>query len=588
VAGFEQWLVRCLIPLALWTLMSGLDDLFIVYVWCLPRRKRLLPTSAALARIPERRIAIFVPLWHEDRVIGQMLRRTLSSVCYEKYDVFAGVYSNDEATASAVREVARDWPRLHVAVVGHDGPTSKGDCLNAIYEDMTAWEAARGVRFEIVLTHDAEDLVYADSLRLINWFSRDYEMVQIPVLPLPTPFREFTHGVYCDEFAEFQLKDIVVRRLLGGFLPANGVGTGFERNALEALAATRGGLMFDPACLTEDYETGYRLHDLGYRQLFIPLELDGRALAATREFFPRNWRAAVRQRSRWITGIVLQGWEYHGWRGPANRLYWFWRDRKGIVGNLLSPFSNLLFLAGFCCWGNMAKAPPLVSALCFLSLGIAAIHVLIRGRASATIYGWRFALGVPLRMLWGNLVNLAATAIAIRGYVASVAGLRKLTWNKTEHVYPLAGASANPRLGEVLVRLRCLSEAQVHKALAAQPSGVRLGEYLMQSQQLTEENLYRALSLQAGLELGLPKAGEVSARATHALPADTSRRWKVLPYRVSAGQMHLLTPEIPTTEMLHDLERVATLDLRFRLVQPRDYDRMADRYLGPVGTTRAE
>jgi len=580
VTWFDHWLVACLIPLALWTLASGLDDLFILFVWCLPRRKRPLPTSAALARIPEQRIAVFVPLWHEDRVIGQMLQRTLSAVCYEKYDIFAGVYPNDEATASAVREVAARWPRLHVAVVPHEGPTSKGDCLNAIYKDMTAWEAARGVRFEIILTHDAEDLVYADSLRLINWFSRDHEMVQIPVLPLPTPFREFTHGVYCDEFAEFQLKDLVVRRLLGGFLPANGVGTGFERDALEALAATRGGLLFDPSCLTEDYEAGYRLHRLGYRQLFVPLVTDGTGFAATREFFPRRWNAAIRQRSRWITGIVLQGWQHHGWRGPAWRLYWFWRDRKGIVGNLLSPLSNLLFLAGLWRWRGLAKAPPAVAALCSITLLVAAAHVLLRGRSSAMVYGWRFALGVPFRMVWGNLVNLAATGMALRGFVAAMAGLRKLTWTKTDHVYPPAGAAANLRLGEVLVRLRCLSAAEIQAALASQPRGVRLGEYLLQSEQLSEENLYRALSLQTGLELGLPRAAEVSAPATHALPAYTARRWKVLPYRVSAGQMHLLTPEIPTSEMLRDLEAVATLELRFRLVQPRDYDRMADRYLG--------
>ena len=58
-------------------------------------------------------------------------------------------------------------------------------------------------------------------------------MVQIPVLPLPTGLAEMTHGVYCDEFAEYQLKDIPARQRLGGFLPSNGVGTGFDRNALE-------------------------------------------------------------------------------------------------------------------------------------------------------------------------------------------------------------------------------------------------------------------------------------------------------------------------------------------------------------------
>ncbi|MGA2145165.1 MAG: glycosyl transferase family protein [Bryobacteraceae bacterium] len=576
----DRWFIACLIPLASWILLSGLDDLFIVFVWCLPRRKRSLPSSAALARIPERRIAIFVPLWAEARVIGQMLRRTLSSVAYEKYDVFAGVYPNDEATANAVREVAESWPRLHVAVVPHDGPTSKGDCLNAIYQDMLAWEAARGVRFEVILTHDAEDLVYPDSLRLINWFSRDHEMVQIPVLPLPTPFREFTHGVYCDEFAEFQLKDLIVRRLLGGFLPASGVGTGFERDALEALAATRGGLLFDPSCLTEDYETGYRLHQLGYRQLFVPLFTDGAGLQATREFFPRELKEAIRQRSRWITGIVLQGWENHGWRGSAWELYWFWRDRKGIVGNLLAPLSSLLFLAGLWRWRELAKAPPMVAGLCFLTLALAASHISIRARASALVYGWRFALGVPPRMWWGTVMNLAATAVALHGYVASMAGLRELTWSKTEHVYPVAGAATNLRLGEVLVRLRCLSRAQVQAALETQPPGMRLGEYLVRSDQLSEENLYRALSRQTGLELGLPRTGEVSVPATHLLPARTSRRWKVLPYRVSAGQMHLLTPEIPSREMLRNLERVASLQLRFRLVPPRDFERFADRYLG--------
>ena len=51
---------------------------------------------------------------------------------------------------------------------------------------MTDYEARHGVRFEVVVTHDAEDLIHPESLRLINWFSRSYEMVQVPVLPLPT------------------------------------------------------------------------------------------------------------------------------------------------------------------------------------------------------------------------------------------------------------------------------------------------------------------------------------------------------------------------------------------------------------------
>lgn len=33
---------------------------------------------------------------------------------------------------------------------------------------------------------------------------------------------------------------------------------------------------------------------------------------ATREFFPEDFRAAYRQRARWLLGIAFQGWTQHG------------------------------------------------------------------------------------------------------------------------------------------------------------------------------------------------------------------------------------------------------------------------------------
>ena len=52
------------------------------------------------------------------------------------------------------------------------------------------------------MTHDAEDIIHPDSLRWVNYFVENYDMVQVPVLALPTPMR----GAYCDEFAEFQMR----------------------------------------------------------------------------------------------------------------------------------------------------------------------------------------------------------------------------------------------------------------------------------------------------------------------------------------------------------------------------------------------
>ena len=54
------------------------------------------------------------------------------------------------------------------------------------------------------MTHDAEDIIHPDSLRWVNYFVENYDMVQVPVLALPTPMR----GAYCDEFAEFQMRGI--------------------------------------------------------------------------------------------------------------------------------------------------------------------------------------------------------------------------------------------------------------------------------------------------------------------------------------------------------------------------------------------
>ena len=123
-----------LVPLAIWILVSGLDDLLISLVYVVGGQRRFdWPTERELDQAPERRIAILVPLWNEHRVIGQMLERNLSAIRYGNYDVFVGVYPNDDATVRAVTDAASRHPRVHLAMCPHDGPTSKGDCLNWIY-----------------------------------------------------------------------------------------------------------------------------------------------------------------------------------------------------------------------------------------------------------------------------------------------------------------------------------------------------------------------------------------------------------------------------------------------------------------------
>ncbi len=586
----DHFIALCLVPLAAWILLSGLDDLSITAIFALaPRRCFRWPPAAALDRARERPIAILVPLWREHQVIGRMLESNLAVIRYANYQIFAGVYPNDEFTARAVAEIAARHPRVHMAVCPHDGPTSKGDCLNWIYREMEKYEARHGVRFEIVMTHDAEDLVHPESLRMVNWFSRAFDMVQIPVLPLATGLREFTHGLYCDEFAEFQLKDIPVRQVLGGFLPSNGVGTGFGRAALERLAQSRQGRIFDPECLTEDYENGFCIHAQGGPQIFVPLHFDGASPVATREYFPHRFRAAVRQRGRWVAGISLQGWQRHGWRGGWRQCYWFWRDRKGLVGNLLSPLTNLITLYGLAtwaaarwgsgAWGLGADMPSWAGHLYTGTLAMAFVSLGVRVRCSAEIFGWRFASLAPLRAVWGNIVNFTATAAALRQFTAAAIRRGRLAWRKTEHHYPLTAAGqARPRLGEVLVRMRCLLPEELERAMNSAPRGVRIGQHLLAHRLISEEHLYRALSAQAGIPLGVPH-DQVRRPTTRMLPATAVRRWQVMPYRVSGGQLHLLTADVPGEEMTRELKRLSRLDLQFRLVRPAELAALAQQYL---------
>jgi adsorption protein B len=593
----EQWVVVCLAPLAVWALLSGIDDLFVALVlvshrW-LPARRRApyahWPSEEDLNTAPRKRIAIFIPLWREHRVIGKMLEHNLSADRYRHCDFFAGAYPNDPETIRVVAEVQRRHRNLHVAVCPHPGPTSKADCLNWIFQRMRLYEENHGCHFDIVVTHDAEDLIHPESLRLINYFSETYGMVQIPVLPLPTPMQEVTHGIYCDDFAEFQSKDIPVRQILGGFIPSNGVGTGYSRSALEKLAARHANRLFDPACLTEDYENGYRICTMNLPQIFVPLRRSGSGWIATREYFPRTFRAAIRQRTRWITGIVLQGWQRHGWRAPAKQVYWLWRDRKGLVGNLLSPLLNILFVYGVATWAASrylgrpwsigAHMSPGLSWLLWFTMMISWTQLAVRAVCVAWIYGWRYALGVPARTLACNWLNGAATLLAILQFARATLRGMPLAWIKTDHSYPSLEILRphKRRIGEILIACQYVSATDLADALASQPPGRRIGEHLIALGKLDVAQLYEALGMQHGLPAGRPN--RIARPVTRALPAAVARKWSVLPCEVSSGSLLLASPEALSEEMASDLRRFSPLDIRMQLVPPEEFEELLREYL---------
>jgi len=583
---------HCLLPLAWIILLSGLDDLTLDAVCLWAWLARRLPAAAILGTddlVEEKTIAIVVPLWHEHDVIAGMVEHNVAAINYENYNFFIGAYPNDDATLEAVRELEARFPQVHLAVCPHSGPTSKADCLNWIYQRMLLFEEHHGTRFDIVMTHDAEDLIHPEALSFVNAYAGEYDMVQIPVLPLPTPLGDFVHGVYCDEFAEWQIKDMRARQLMGSFVPSNGVGTGYTRAALEELASAEHNLIFEPACLTEDYENGLRLHRLGCKQMFVPLTKCGEGIVATREFFPRKARSAIRQRSRWILGIALQCWERNGWRGGWSEKYWFWRDRKGLAGNPLSLLSNFIFLYGALTWVVAACAGgawglakhALHPWLIVVTLGIQLIQTAVRMSCSVRLYGFRFALGAPLRTLCGNWINTVATWKAVRSYVRARIRHEPLVWVKTEHAYPSRSALVEHKrkLGEILVGSGYVEESELRQALENLRPGLRLGEYLVQRGAITEDELYEALSLQQSLPAGRLEPWVINSHVARALPRRVVRDWRVLPFRIASGNMFLASPEIPSDDLTRTLRNFTRLSLRFHLVTPGNFEELAANLL---------
>src|SRR5947209_17857034 len=87
-------------------------------------------------------IAILVPAWDESAVIASMLKATVKRLDYDDYRIFVGHYRNDPATAAAIVSVSDG--RVQAVRIEAEGPTTKADCLNHLYDALIAYEMDSG------------------------------------------------------------------------------------------------------------------------------------------------------------------------------------------------------------------------------------------------------------------------------------------------------------------------------------------------------------------------------------------------------------------------------------------------------------
>ncbi|WP_051309120.1 glycosyltransferase [Desulfogranum japonicum] len=440
--------------------LSAVDDLLLDLYYCITcayRRIRGQTRDDALSenlllKEEEQYLAIMLPAWQEAGILLPSVSKIVQTIQYSHVHIFIGTYPNDLDTQREAEQLSCRYENVHKVVTPLPGPTCKADCLNAVIQAIKEFGHENSIDFKGFILHDAEDVVHPLSLKLYNHYLAEYDLIQIPVLSLPREWKDLTGGHYMDEFAEVHSKEVKARQYLAHVVPGAGVGTAYSKRVLEY--AQEHGEIFNTSSLTEDYEFSFRLSSAGFKQIFAHTKLPNRQnhgrteILATRELFPNTFWAAVRQKTRWIIGISLQGWASLGWKGPLLVKFLYWRDRKTLFFShaVVAGFLATLIFSSCTCYENLFpeayRMPPLLPedsyfwTLVHVNIAILVYRLVQRSFWTWKCYGW---LQVPLvapRYVWGALINYLATVRAIKIYLTHCITGKTIGWDKTTHDFP--------------------------------------------------------------------------------------------------------------------------------------------------------
>lgn len=428
--------------------LFALDDLFIdllAYIKKAKPQKLSDALRATLVQQPEKYIAIMIANWHEADVLERMIAGNLSHVKYQNYYFFLGVYPNDTETFELAQKLSLKYPQV-ITVANHlPGPTSKGQMMNECARAILAKEQQLGIHFDIFMLHDSEDVIHPLSLKLINYFMRGADFIQIPVYSFDVPKSQLVAGTYIDEFAEHHTKEMLLRSHLKQAVPSAGTGTALSRHLTLALMEKQNGNILKEDTLTEDYHIGNSAYLLGFRSLFLCYYIELKSGAwdfiATREYFPKTMRFSIRQKTRWCIGICFQGLKNLGWQGSAFHKYFLWRDRRGIL-NTFVIFNSLIIVSLYIAdkaglhtffTNDYSDIFAILFAFNLVNFTYRMFRRMLAVRAVVSVSQ---ALLVPIRWPLANIINMSATFCAWKDYrIAEFRGVAP-KWVKTQHELP--------------------------------------------------------------------------------------------------------------------------------------------------------
>jgi len=564
------------VGLAVIIFISSVDDFFIdIYYWIreiyrarfIFRRYSPLRLHA-LQEPPEKWLAIMIPAWQEDKVIGRMVDHLISTMEFSRYMVFIGTYQNDEATTRVVDELVMRHRQVVRATVPVNGPTCKADCLNWIVQTAMLDEKDNGREYAGMIMHDSEDVIHPLELKLFNYLLPKKDFIQLPVLSLEREWTQWVAGTYMDDFAEFHQKDLPVRESLTGFVPGAGVASCYSRRIIQFLIRENANEPFNTGTLTEDYDFSFRMKAMKATQIFVkfPVTYQVRrrrliggyrdesvqSYIAPRELFPDKFVSAYRQRARWIIGIVFQGWQSQHWRGNFWTKYFLWRDRKGALTSLVTVLAYfvvvnyiLIFIIGrwypgidFHSWLNNV---PLLLTLMSINLLFFANRIFHRIYFVGKLYGWEQSLLSIPRLIVNNFINFFATLRAWRMFLKHLVTGQRIAWDKTDHAYPSEEQlrTFKRRLGDLLLEWGAIDNTALESVLAQQAeTGQLLGKLLLERGVVSADTLANAIAHQSRMRrttVDFNTLGETLNQLPHRLIV----KYRVIPLRVFENVLHV-------------------------------------------------
>lgn len=571
ISGYLGALDYLAIVLAFVILISSADDLFIdvyywfreVYRWLFIRRRHPPLALKSLHAPVEKWLAVMIPAWQEDQVIGRMVDHLISTVEYTRYLVFIGTYKNDFSTTRVVEDLARRYRQVVRVNVPADGPTCKADCLNWIVQAALLDERDSGREFSGMVMHDSEDIAHPLELKLFNYLLPRKDFIQLPVLSLEREWTQWVAGTYMDDFAEFHQKDLVVRESLTGFVPGAGVASCYSRRIIQILVADNANEPFNTQTLTEDYDFSFRMKAWNATQVFVKFPVNFQvkrrrliggqrdeivqSYIAPRELFPDTFLSAYRQRARWIIGIAFQGWQSQHWKGGFWTKYFLWRDRKGLMTSLVTVlayvvFVNYLLIFIARAWYSMAgiqswlQGSSLLLNLMSINLVFLINRIGHRVYFVGKLYGWEQSLLSLPRLVVNNFINFVATVRAWKMFVSHLLTGQRIAWDKTDHAYPSEEQlrSFRRRLGDLLLEWEAIDRITLESVLTRQAeTGQMLGKLLLERGIVSAEMLADAVAYQHRLRRAAVDFHGIKGMLP-LLPHRLIVRYRVIPLRMTA------------------------------------------------------